>query len=76
MDDALNTWIFLENAFEGWHITTVYLLESRTDACDFLNTIQHLDIRVGEIVDNDYFVACLLQLYSGTATNKTGSTSH
>ena len=76
MDDTLNLGIFLEYVLEGFEVAAVNLLESGADAGDLLDTVDNIGVRVGQIVDNYYFVACLLQLYGCVASNKTCTTSH
>ena len=75
MDDTLNVRILLEDAFHSVLIAAVGLDELRTDARNLLNTIYDVGIRVGEVINNDYFVACILQFYGGVATDESGTAS-
>ena len=70
MDDALNLGVLLEHAFQGLKIAAVHLLEGRTHTRYLLNAVHDVGIRVREIVDDDYFIACLLQFNGGMAANK------
>jgi len=62
--------VLLEDPFEGLHIAAVHLFESGPLACYLLDAVDDLCIRVGEIVHDDYFVACLLQLHRGVAADE------
>ena len=76
MDDTLDVGILLEHSLRSSLVAQVYLLESRTDARDFLDAVEDFNLRIRQIVDNNNFVACLLQFYGGVGTNETGSTSN
>ena len=73
MDDAFNLRILLEDGLSGFLVAQVHLLKGRTDARDFLNAVEYFNLRVRQIVDNNNFVACLLQFYGGVRTDETGS---
>ena len=70
VDDTLDSRILLEHGLRCSLVTQVYLLESRANACDFLNTVEYLDLRVREVIYDYYVVASLLQLYCGMATDE------
>ena len=62
------------DALQGFKVAAVDLLEGGTHAGDLLDTVHHVGVGVREIVDDYYFVACLLQLYGGVAADETGAT--
>ena len=70
VDNTLDSWILLEHGLCCSLVTQVHLLESRANACDFLNTVEYLDLRVREVIYDYYVVASLLQLYCGMATDE------
>ena len=70
MDDTGDAAVLLEDTFEGLHIAAVHLFESGPLAGYLLDAVDDLSIRVGEIVHDDYFVACLLQLHRGVAADE------
>ena len=65
MDDTLDFRILLEHVLSGFLVTEVHLLESRTHACNLLNTVKNLNLRIGEVVNNHYLVTSFDKLYSG-----------
>ena len=73
VDNSLDVGILLEHFLGGILVAQVYLLKSRTHAGNLLDTIQHLLVRVREIVYHHYVVASLLQLYRGMRPDKTGT---
>ena len=75
MNDTLNLRVFLEDTFEGLKVTTVHLFEGGLNTCDLRDTVEHIDIRVREVVDDHHLIAGLLQLHSGMASDKARATS-
>ena len=55
--------MILEETAQRGHIRDIPLDEGGTDACDALYSVEHTDVGVGEIVDDDDFKAGLLQLH-------------
>ena len=76
MDDTANLGVFLEYGFRSIEVTEVHLFESRTNAGYFLDAIDDISTRVGEVVDDNNVVTCVLQLYGGVGADKTCSTSY
>ena len=76
MDDTLDVRVFLKHLLCSLLVTEVNLLKGRTDACDFLNTVEHFLIGVRQIVYYNYIVACLLQLYCSMATYEACTTCY
>ena len=65
MDDTLNVGILLEDGFHCLHIATVCLYEFWALSCNLLDAVNDIGIGVGEIVNDDDFVARILQFYGG-----------
>ena len=73
VDNAFNVGVLLEHSLRSGLVAKVYLLESRPDAGNLFNAIQDLNVGIGEVVDDDNLVTCLLQLYRGMGTDEAGS---
>ena len=76
MDDALDVRILLENGLRRVKVAQIDLFKRRTNARDFLDAVEHFNLRVRQIVNDNYFVACLLQFYGRVRTDEAGSASH
>ena len=63
VDDTLDTRILLEEFTQRRDVGTVGLYEGGAYTRDAFDTVENLDIRVRQIVDDNNFVACILQLY-------------
>ena len=76
VDDTLNLRIFLEHCFSSIKIAKVHLLESRTNACNLLDTIENIFTRIGQVVYNNDIIACILKFYSSVRTDESGTTCY
>ena len=76
MNDALNLRVLLEYTFQSIKITTVHLLEGRTDTCNLLNTIEDVLIRIRQIVDDDHLITCLLKFYCSMTSYEARTTCY
>ena len=76
MDNARDVGVLLEDALQGILVATVSLFKGGTYARNLLYSVNNISIGIGEIVNNNYFVACLLQFYGGVTSNKTSTTSN
>ena len=76
MDDTLDVRVFLKHLLCSLLVTEVNLLKGRTDACDFLNTVEHFLIGVRQIVYYNYLVACLLQFNCGMRADKASTSCY
>ena len=76
MDDTANLGILLEDSFRGCKIAQVHLFKGRTDAGNLLNTIEHLNLGVREVVNDNHIIACLLQLYCGVTSDESCATGY
>lgn len=65
VDDALYAGVLLEYAFKSGIVAAVHMLETRTDAGDFLDSVDDIGVGVGEVVHNDNFVTLVLKFNSG-----------
>jgi len=77
MDDRVDGTPGGETRVEPRLILKVELLECRPDAGDLLNAVEHADVGIREIVDDEDIVAAgLLQLYDGVGADEAGAACH
>ena len=76
VDDALDVGIFLEYAFCSFLVAKIHILKGRTNARDLLYSVEHFYLGVGQVVDDDDFIAGLNEFNTGMGTNKTCSSSN
>ena len=76
MNNTLNLRILLEYTLKGLHVAAVHLLEGGTNARNLLNTVNYVGIRVREIVNDYYLIACFLQFHGCMASNETRTTRY
>ena len=73
VDNTLDARVILEELAQRLDVGTVGLYESGAHARDAFDAIEHLDVRVGQIVDDNNFVACVLQFYGRVGADVTRS---
>ena len=64
-DDAFDSRMSFQRFAGSFLIFQIQLDEFRTDACDAFDTVQYFYIGVRQVVDDDYFITCVLQFYCG-----------
>ena len=64
-DDPFDSRMSFQCFAGSFLIFQVQLDEFRTDACDAFDTVQYFYIGVRQVVDDDYFITCVLQFYCG-----------
>lgn len=73
VDDAFDAGIVGKQFLHGSEVGAVGLYKSRTLAGDFLYAVEHFNIGVGEIVDNDNVISCILKLDCCMRADVTGA---
>lgn len=76
MDDSTYLRILFKDSFRGIEITEINFFESGTNTSDFFYSVNYIFTRIGKVVNDDYIVACVLQLYCGMGTNESRSTCY
>src|SRR6056297_2830289 len=76
MDDSLDIGVKGDKGLQPVEIAEVYLFKHRFFACDGGDAIQHLYIRVGEVIDDKYIVTLFLQFNDCVGTDIAGTTCY
>ena len=75
-DYPLYTRMSLQSLAGPFLVFQIQLDELRTNACNTFNTIQHFDVGIRQVIDNQHIIPCLLQFYRSMRADIPRSACH
>ena len=74
--DSIDARVVLKHAAQYTDVGAVAFNKHWSDASDFLDTVKNIDVAVRQVVDNYYFITCILKFDCGMRSYKSHSTSY
>lgn len=65
VDNGFDAFIFLEQFVKAFIVQAIELLECGADAGHLFNIVHNVCVRVGQVINNNDFIACALKFHYG-----------